>query len=149
MSLFPANVFRGFSHLLEAVFNNRSQFERAWHAYQSAANPGQTIQGRWQGEWVSEANGHRGELKCLLSRIGADQLEAVFLARFGGFLRVGYGVRLSATANGEGFRLKGESDLGTLAGGVYQYEGEVGPTEFTCRYRCKYDHGRFDLKRVD
>ena len=143
------NTFRGFSHLLAAVFNNRSHFQRAWRAYMPAPDAMQTIQGRWQGEWVSEDTGHRGELKCLLSRISADQLDATFLATFGRFLRVGYGVQLSATATGESLRLKGESDLGMLAGGVYEYEGEVNLTEFKCSYRCKYDHGIFRMKRLD
>jgi hypothetical protein len=143
------NLFRGFSHLLAAVFNDRSQFERAWHEYKPATNAKQSIEGRWQGEWVSQANGHHGALRCLLSQINSEQLDAAFLATFGGFLRVGYGVRLVATATAQGFRLKGESDLGKLAGGIYQYEGEVNLTEFKCTYRCKYDHGVFNLHRLD
>ena len=142
-------VFRGFSHVLAAVFNNRAQFERAWQSYKAPLNATQTVQGRWLGEWVSEVNAHHGELKCLLSKIGADQLEATFLAVFWRFLRVGYGVPLNATPTGEGFRLKGESDLGALAGGIYTYEGEVTLTAFNCSYRCKYDHGLFRMKRLD
>jgi hypothetical protein len=142
-------MFRGLSHLLAAVFNNRSQFERAWRAYAPGANGLQKVYGRWQGEWVSEATRHHGELKCLLSKSSVEDLEATFLAGFWRFLRVGYGVRLRGTASGEGFRIKGESDLGTLAGGIYQYEGEVNSTEFNCNYRCKYDHGAFRMKRAD
>jgi len=149
MSSPSTGIFRGFSHVLAAVFNKRAEFERAWRAYKPPPNATQTIQGRWLGEWVSEATGHRGELKCLLSRISEDQLDAIFLATFWRFLRVGYGVRLSATATREGFRLKGESDLGTLAGGIYTYEGEVNLTDFNCSYRCKYDHGVFRMKRLD
>jgi hypothetical protein len=149
MSLVSTGIFRGFSHILAALFNNRSRFERAWRDYQPAADALKSIAGRWQGEWISETTRHRGELKCLLSRPDAEQLEAIFLAAFWRFLRVGYGVRLSATATGGGFRLKGHSDLGALAGGIYQYEGEVNLAQFNCSYRCKYDNGLFQLKRVD
>jgi len=149
MSLDSIGIFRGLSHVLAAVFNNRSAFERAWRTYSPQGNGTPSIHGRWQGEWVSEVSGHHGELKCLLSPITTDQLNAVFLASFLRWLRVGYGVLLEATESGHGFRLKWESDLGALAGGIYQYEGEVNLMEFNCSYRCKYDHGLFRLKRLD
>lgn len=149
MSSASTGIFRGFSHVLAAIFNNRSEFERAWQTYRPAPNAAQSVQGRWLGEWVSQANGHHGELKCLLSRISENQLDGIFLASFWRFLRVGYGVRLSVTKAGNAFKLKGESDLGTLAGGIYTYEGEVNLTEFNCTYRCKYDHGLFRLKRLE
>ena len=149
MALHSIGVFRGLSHLLEAVFNRRSKFERSWQSYTPRPNTMQTIEGRWHGEWVSEVSGHHGELKCLLSRIGSDHLEAIFLASFLKFLRVGYAAHLSATEAGNGLRLKGNSDLGTLAGGIYEYEGDVNPMEFNCTYRCMYDHGVFRMKRLD
>jgi hypothetical protein len=49
----------------------------------------------------------------------------------------------------DGFRLKGHYDLGSLAGGIYEYEGEVTLTEFKCTYRSEHDHGIFRLKRLD
>jgi hypothetical protein len=33
-----------------------------------------------------------------------------------------------------------------LAGGIYEYEGELNQVRFECTYRCKYDHGTFRLK---
>jgi len=149
MSLASIRLFRGFSHALAALFNNRSAIEHAWQEYKPAAEDPQTVQGRWLGEWVSETNGHCGELKCLLIRVSPGQLEAKFLATFRRFLRVGYSALLDAVETDTGFRLKGQFDLGALAGGIYHYEGEITPAEFKCAYRCGYDHGIFRMKRLD
>jgi len=140
------NLFRSTSHLLAGVFNDRSHFEHAWKEYQAIANQPPTFAGPWQGEWVSAVNGHHGDLRCLLTEVGAGQLEASFCATYSGFLRVAYHVGLKAEKTDGGYRLQGQTDLGTLAGGVYSYEGELTQAAFECAYRCKYDHGAFHLK---
>jgi hypothetical protein len=149
MGLASIGVVRSISHILAALFNKRSQFERAWREYKPAPEANGSIEGRWLGQWASEKTRHCGELKCLLCSVRPDQLDAKFLATFRGIFRVGYGVCLGSEETHEGFRLKGESDLGTLAGGVYLYEGEVTRDEFKCHYRSEEDHGVFTLKRLD
>lgn len=142
------NFFRSASHLLAAVFNDRSEFEQSWNGYQdSAAGPG-AFQGRWRGEWVSTENGHHGELRCLLSDAGPGRFRANFRATYARWLSVAYAVVLNAERDAGGCHLKGEADLGMLAGGIYSYDGELTPATFECGYRCKYDHGTFHLKRL-
>lgn len=142
------NLVRGVSHLLAAVFSNRAQFDQAWRSYM--AKTGSTpFEGQWQGEWVSAANGHKGNLKCLLTHAGAGAFEANFRATYARFLSVAYQVVLKAEPRGAGLRLKGEADLGTLAGGIYSYEGALSDSRFECTYQCKYDHGAFHLKRLN
>jgi hypothetical protein len=149
MGLASIGVIRSISHILAALFNKRSQFERAWREYKPEPGANGIIEGRWVGQWRSEISQHSGELKCLLSRVHPGQLDAKFLAAFRRIFRVGYGVSLEAEESGNGFRLKGKSDLGTLAGGVYLYEGQVTRDEFRCNYRSEQDHGVFTLKRLD
>ncbi len=145
----PKNLFRSLSHLLAALFNNRLRFERQWQEYQPSAMSANSIEGRWEGEWISEVNGHHGGLRCILSRTGAGDYHADFHATYSKVLRVCYSVDLSVReANGR-FLLKGEANLGRLAGGIYYYEGEATPAEFKCSYRCKYDHGTFHMTRRD
>lgn len=128
-------LFRNISHVLAALFNNRADFQRRWSAGKEE---------RWQGEWKSEANGHHGSLKCLLTRSG-DEYRTMFYAVYAGFLSVAYTVPLHGeTADGK-LKLEGKADLGKLAGGVYHYEGELAETEFRCTYHCAYDHGTFHL----
>jgi hypothetical protein len=143
------NLVRSVSHLLAAVFNDRSAFDRLWRESETRGGQADEYAVRWQGEWISEVNQHHGDLRCLLRRNGPTQMEARFSAVFARWLRVCYTALLTADASGDALRLKGESDLGMLAGGIYQYEGELNRDRFECTYRCKYDHGTFRLKPLN
>ncbi|HTL56525.1 MAG TPA: hypothetical protein VL361_12650 [Candidatus Limnocylindrales bacterium] len=101
---------------------------------------------RWQGEWQSQASGHHGELRCILRRKAMAEWEAQFHATYARWLRVAYGVLLHTKQSDGRLRLQGAADLGSLAGGLYEYDGELKPDLFECHYRCKYDHGTFRLK---
>lgn len=141
-------ILRNVSHVLAALFNNRADFQRRWN--EAAAHPKTNSgwEGRWQGEWVSEANGHRGALKCLLTKTESGEYQATFHAVYARFLRVCYSVPLHARQIGGRLKLEGQADLGQLAGGIYHYEGEADEKAFNCTYRCAYDHGTFHLKRL-
>jgi len=71
----------------------------------------------------------------------------VFQARYAGVLRACYATELSAARQGERWTFSGRSDLGRLAGGVYEYDGEATAETFVARYRSTYDHGTFTLRR--
>ena len=149
MSKSTSNPVRLVAHMLAAVFNSRAVFHREWARYQIQTAPADSVAGRWIGEWVSDRNGHHGQLRCVLSPVSANLYRACFYATFSLLFRVGYVTELRAERSDSRTFLKGESDLGPLAGGVYRCEGEVKGTEFTCRYSCKYDEGIFHLKRFD
>lgn len=140
------NLLRNISHVLAALFNNRADFQRRWQELAAQPKIGSGLEGRWHGEWVSAANGHRGALKCLLTKTEAGEYEAMFHATYARFLRVCYSVPLHGRQIEGKLKLEGEADLGQLAGGVYHYEGEANETAFNCTYRCAYDHGTFYLK---
>lgn len=140
-----SGLVRSIAHTLAAVFSGSAAFRKAW---KSSACRTEGIEGRWQGEWVSEVNGHHGELKGVLSKAGAEQYRAVFHATYSKFLRVSYAVNLIGQQENGGVELEGEADLGRLAGGVYHYAGKATLDEFNCRYECRYDRGRFQMQRV-
>jgi hypothetical protein len=132
-------LLRNVLHVLAALFNNRADFQRRW-------NDPATPEERWQGEWVSDANGHRGALKCLLTKLRPGEYKATFYAVYARFLSVAYTVPLQGRQTAGKLKLEGQADLGQLAGGIYHYEGEADETAFNCTYRCAYDHGMFHLK---
>jgi hypothetical protein len=146
--LFAMGMVRAISHVLAALVNNATDFKQRWsqRAPPPAASNG--LQGRWQGEWVSEANGHRGALRCLLARGETGDYSATFHAIYAAILRVCYTVPLRGQWGEGRLKLAGDHDLGPLAGGIYHYEGEANEREFICLYSCKYDHGSFRLKPV-
>lgn len=141
-------LFRNVSHVLAALFNNRADFQRRWNDPASQPKTNSGLTGRWQGEWVSQSNGHRGALKCLLTKTEAGEYQATFHAVYARFLSVCYSVPLQGQQSGEKLKLEGQADLGQLAGGIYHYEGEADETAFNCTYRCAYDHGTFHLRKA-
>ena len=110
---------------------------------------GTSTEGRWEGRWVSQVNGHNGKLRCLLTRESDDRYLARFRATYGGIFRFSYTVPLTFQAHDSGWEVNGGANLGKLAGGNYYYEGRITPTNFSSAYRSKYDHGSFELHRPE
>jgi HEAT repeat protein len=137
---------RTISHFLAALVNNASDFKRHWNEDTLPPGASNGLQGRWQGQWISEANGHCGALRCVLTRGEGGDYKAAFHAVYASILRVCYTVPLHGQWNDGKLKLEGDADLGPLAGGIYRYQGEAGETEFICQYNCKYDHGTFHMK---
>lgn len=137
-------IFRNFAHTLAAITTNCSEFTRAWKEAEAALG----VEGRWFGEWRSQANAHHGPLRGVLRRQGEEAFRADFHARYSKFLRVCYSVHLRAQRQGNLWRLEGEADLGQLAGGVYRYKGELSEERLHCTYQCRYDEGLFELRRM-
>ncbi len=103
--------------------------------------------GRGGGTWRSEANGHSGDLRCLVWQKKDGSYEARFHAIYEKVLSYGYTARLTVTRTNDTFQFGGSANLGWWAGGIYQYEGNAQGTNFFSTYRCKYDHGTFQMTR--
>lgn len=124
-----------------------SSFNREWRkAGQTAVAP-DSMEGRWQGRWLSDANGHNGKLLCIMSRREDGETAARFRATYMKVLRFSYTVPLKVEHTNDAWHFHGEENLGKMAGGVYQYEGNATPMNFHSTYRSKYDHGVFEMER--
>jgi len=122
-----------------------SSFNREWD--RAAERPGGGMEGAWAGRWESDAGHGGGALKCLLTKVAEEQLQARFYATYWAICRFHTTVILGAKSEGSKVILSGKEDLGWLRGGVYEYEGLVSSNEFSCEYRSKHDMGRFVMKR--
>ena len=107
-----------------------------------------SLQGCWAGTWLSDANGHNGDLRCVLTLRDDGTYSARFHAIYGKVLGFGYTVHLKASETNGVFEFSGEADLHWWAGGVYHYDGYAHGNHFFSTYRCKYDHGVFQMKRL-
>jgi len=123
-----------------------SSFNREWKKVSQNHNPGSRLEGRWEGKWISDVNHHHGRLRCIASKDG-DVYRARFHAKYLKILSFGYTIPLKAEAANNGYKFRGDADLGSFAGGVYHYEGHADATNFFSTYASKYDHGTFQMQR--
>ncbi|MEO7298519.1 MAG: hypothetical protein ABI042_08085 [Verrucomicrobiota bacterium] len=121
-----------------------SSFNRDWK--KASVNPA-GIQGRWEGTWNSKSNGHNGALRCLVEKISDESYRARFDSTYKKVLHFKSNVVLNGTLTNDIFNFHGEAKLPWWAGGIYNYEGAINQTNFFSTYKCKYDHGTFQMSR--
>lgn len=124
-----------------------ASFQRDWKMAAAAPTPTNTIEGRWDGTWKSDVNGHTDRLRCFITKLDDKKYKARFHAKYHQILSFGYTVTLDVQPTDGAYKLQGEADLGWLMGGVYHYEGRATPSNFSSTYKCRYDHGVFQLSR--
>ena len=144
-----APVGKGFALLAVLLCCGCSSFNRDWRKAAQQPTPTDSMEGRWEGSWKSDANGHEGKLRCLMSRQDDAHYSARFHATYAKTFHFSYTVPLQVQEHIGGWEFNGEENLGKLAGGVYYYEGRAWPTNLHSTYRSKYDHGIFELRRPD
>jgi hypothetical protein len=123
-------------------------FNHDWAKTANRPAPTNELSGRWEGTWRSEVNGHNGKLRCVVTQKKDGTYKARFHAIYQKVLGFGYTVQLSVTETNGVFQFSGQANLGWWAGGVYDYEGRAREMHFFSTYRCKYDHGTFQLTRL-
>ena len=124
-----------------------SSFHNEWKAAMKAPIPSNSIEGPWSGDWRSDVNGHHGPLRCVVTKTSDSTYRAHFRAHYRKIIRFTYVAMLNGQETNGVVTLRGEADLGKLAGGIYKYEGNVTPTDFHSSYANKYDHGAYQMTR--
>jgi L,D-peptidoglycan transpeptidase YkuD (ErfK/YbiS/YcfS/YnhG family) len=137
----------GLAVLAALLLTGCTSFNYEWKKAASQPAPADDLQGRWDGSWLSDVNGHNGRLRCIVTRKEDGTYRARFHATYQKVLTFGYTVPLSVHATNGVFYFSGQANLHWWAGGVYDYEGRAEGTNFFSTYRCKYDHGTFRMSR--
>ncbi len=122
-------------------------FNKNWKDQARSVPPHDLVEGAWTGTWRSKANGHHGRLRCLVTKLEGNHYRFYYDARFWGIFGARYTVTQEVQQAGAALRVRGESDLGRLFGGVFMYEGQTDGKEFRSSYRSTKDHGVFELVR--
>jgi hypothetical protein len=125
------------------------RYDRAWKSF-DAAGAETGMVGRWKGEWRSEWNGHSGGLRCLMTAESDGTYLARFHSTYGRFLSFRHSTVFRVVSDAGGvLSFEGAEDLGSFAGGVYEYRGTVAGDHFEARYEAENgDHGLFMLERA-
>jgi hypothetical protein len=140
-----------------AVLTGCSTFARDWQAMGAIADDADAhtvtaalaLEGRWKGTWHSDVNDHSGKLRCIVTTDEEGELQARYHATYGCCFTFEYAMPMAVRQEGEVYHFSAEADLGWLAGGLYEYEGQVVGDEYTSTYSCERDNGTFQMKRVD
>lgn len=132
---------------LVCVMTGCSSFNKEWRAAAKSTPAPNSIEGRWQGEWRSEHNGHHGKLRAVVTQASPTTYRAHYKATYKTILHFSYVATLHGAETNGAVALEGEADLGKLAGGVYTYKGTASPTNFQSAYKSKYDHGQYEMNR--
>ena len=134
-------------HLLAPLTANCKDFNTRWDAAGVPQDTGD-MSGRWEGEWVSGATGHRGPLRSVIETTTGEQWVGWFRGSYSRIFRACYSTDLHVARLGpDRYTFSGKSDLGWAAGGQYEYDGQGGPAELVFRYRSRLDQGEFRLRR--
>lgn len=123
-----------------------SSFNREWKETRPDSGESQGLEGRWEGQWISEVNHHHGRLRCIVKKEN-EVYQARFHARYRKILRFGYTVPLKAEPVEPGYKFRGDANLGALAGGIYHYDGHADGSNFFSSYSSQHDHGTFQMQR--
>lgn len=126
-----------------------STFNYEWRQAAKRPVPEKGIAGPWEGRWISEANGHRDQLRALITPVDTNHYDVKFHAAYKKWITVhfGYTVRMETKPDANGVAFHGAENLGVLAGGIYTYKGRADATNFFSTYQSKYDRGTFKMKR--
>jgi len=124
-----------------------SSFHKEWSAAVRAPILTNSIEGPWAGEWHSDKNGHHGSLRCVVTKTSDTTFRAHYRATYKKIVHFSYVATLNGRETNGVVALKGDADLGKMAGGVYTYEGTATPTEFRSSYSSKYDRGEYQMSR--
>lgn len=118
-----------------------------------------SLEGAWEGKWLSSASGHSGPLRCVIreepdsdvipEETDSDRFRARYHARWGPLFTFEYTLPMEAHREGPlHYTLEGEADLG-WPWGNYRYRGEVVGERFSAKYWTELDHGSFEMTRAD
>jgi hypothetical protein len=132
---------------LICVLTGCSSFNKEWRAAAKAVPAPNSIEGRWEGEWRSEQNGHHGMLRAVVTKASTNTYRAHYKATYKSILHFSYVATLHGAETNGVVTLEGDADLGKLAGGVYTYKGTANSAKFESTYKSKYDHGQYEMNR--
>jgi len=127
-------------------------YETSWKESNKKYRAGKTtvVTGPWEGTWLSAANGHKGDLRCIITPVDGRKNTGTYLfsywATWAGPLQAGFDAEFEVEKMGTQYHIQGEEDLGSF--GSFKHEGVIQGKDFEASYHSSSgDHGNFVLRR--
>ena len=99
-------------------------------------------EGKWSGQWRSEATGHQGPLKARIRKLDNDRYRAMFRGRFFAVIPFIYPTTLQRSGDSS---FTSSQRLPLL--GTYKMKAEVTSDQFKATFEGRRDTGVFELSR--
>jgi hypothetical protein len=139
-----------------------SDFRKAWKRdICPAPPPANGVVGKWEGTWLSAANGHHGKLRCvvgepkeymMVSYVPSKNSDAYCFHYHATWMKIlsgSYKAFHHVVRNKDGSHtFKGDHQMPDWAGGKYHYEGTIKGDDFNACYESAMDRGTYTMKRV-
>lgn len=110
------------------------------------ASSADELNGRWQGNWQSCTNGHRGKLNAQFCRIDSTHVQAKFKGTFAKIIPFRYRPVLNIVHEEPGLIvLQGNKKLPIV--GNFQYNATISGNQFSATYRSRRDNGVWSMRR--
>ncbi|MSU63108.1 MAG: hypothetical protein EXS31_12065 [Pedosphaera sp.] len=122
-------------------------FRSEWKSARNITTPAEDISGRWKGTWQSDATGHHGGLRCVVTMLDPVSYRFFYDASYKRILHGYYTITQTVTRAERTFKLQGSAELPKIFGGHYDYEGTATTTNLISNYTTKADHGVFQMIR--
>ncbi len=124
-------------------------FDRAWKQSMAAPIPKNDVTGPWTGEWISAANGHSGQLRCLVERKDEDTLSFRYWATWAGWMKASFRMEGDVKRRPDGrYDLEGTKKM--FPWGTYAQEGVLAPDRLQSSFRSERSNlGTFQLERPE
>jgi hypothetical protein len=124
-----------------------SHFETQWRSATAKNYPSKSIEGPWQGTWLSHGNGHHGKLRCIVGpasgKAGAHTFD--YHATWAHLLSGGFSTAAVVKQKGDTASFKGEQCLGKY--GTFECDALIKAGQFHSTYKAAGDHGVFEMTR--
>lgn len=144
-----------------SVMSSCSSFDWRWDSTAApvAANPAALADGKWEGDWQSDAVDYHGHVQAIILHTTqstangklVQQYAASFRFRWMEFGYSEFNTTLNATVLDDGrVHFEGKKDLGYFFGGIIRLDGLVYPNKdkLYCDYSTDKDSGTYKMRRV-
>jgi len=128
------------------------RFNSAWQKAGEEYRAGKTspVTGPWEGSWLSDSNGHKGKLRCVITPAAGKAESNRYLFRYwatwAGPLQGGFKAEFEVEKMGSQYHIQGQENLGIF--GSFRHEGVIQGKHFEANYRSSSgDYGTFNLRR--
>ncbi len=120
-------------------------FNREWSAAMAKPIPVGSIEGPWEGTWLSQGSGHHGSLRCVVGPQTGHDRPFFYHATWGSFLSGSFKAQHHVSTLPTATAFTADSDLGVY--GKFKANGIVTNGDFKATYNAAGDHGTFEMKR--